>query len=118
MRTLTAVTVAFTIFLFSHAVRADPLPDKPSVFETTATCTTAGGAALTLPPGWWLVPPSDWKDLDAELSRLQVVETRLTAENLSLKTSALERRSRWWFVSAGLAAGWLGRRGWDWARSL
>lgn len=45
------------------------------------------GADLRLPPGYF-VDEDAWGRIDAEMRRLQDAETRLTAENVSLRRSA------------------------------
>lgn len=45
------------------------------------------GHALDLPPGYFL-PEDDWDALDLEVHRLQDSETKLKAENQSLRKSA------------------------------
>lgn len=67
--------------LSSQWVAAEPLKLK-----TAATCTTEAGSIVILPPGVHL-EQSMWDQLDRETARLQELETRLTAENKSLKES-------------------------------
>ena len=117
MRKLTAAAIAFTFFMVSHAVRADPLPTVPGEFQTTTTCKSTGGGTWVLPPGWWLVPPDTWSDLDTKLRRLQTAETRLTAENTSLRKSARERSSRWYLLTGALSLGLAAGQGWYWWRT-
>lgn len=68
----------------SSRVAADPVNlhlRSPSHLVTT------GGSSLDLPVGYFL-DESTHDKLDVELRRLQTAETRLTAENKSLRSSA------------------------------
>ncbi len=62
----------------AHAI-AEPLR-----FTRGAQCTTDGGTQLRLDPGYYL-PSLMWDNVDAEMRRLQEAETRLQAENASLR---------------------------------
>lgn len=54
---------------------------SPSVLKTEK------GSELSLPPGWFL-DERTWQERDLEMRRLQEQETRLKAENDSLRKSA------------------------------
>ena len=69
------------------AVAADPAPGAPIHVQTESQIVTYGGSRLTLPPGYFMDEPA-WAKLDGEVRRLQDAETRLTAENKSLRSSA------------------------------
>lgn len=85
--------------LFSRAA-AEPLR-----LRSTATCTTEGGSSVTLPPGWYFDEP-DFDELDGEVRRLQESETRLRAENKSLRETPSNRLKLLLGVAAGLAVGY------------
>ncbi len=55
--------------------------------KTPSSVTTDGGSKLQLPPGYFL-DEATWQERDLEMHRLQEQETRLGAENLSLRRSA------------------------------
>lgn len=55
--------------------------------RTPSTVQTEGGSSLSLPPGYFL-DEETWQERDLELKRLQEQETRLVAENKSLRESA------------------------------
>ena len=114
-RLLVSLVVVFALFA-SRMTWADPLPTKPSVFKTATVCTTAGGSRLELPAGWWLVPPLNWSALDTELRRLQDAETRLAAENASLKEAARNWRPAWYYIAGALSLGYTGGLTWAWIR--
>jgi hypothetical protein len=78
---------------------------KPVRFGSRAQCTTEKGSGLSVPPGAVVLPPEDWSTLDAELRRLQAAETRLKAENSSLKDSGGAGWGTWVGIGLGLAAG-------------
>ena len=55
--------------------------------KSDSTLKTAKGSELTLPPGYFL-DEETWRERDLEMKRLQEQETRLKAENKSLRESA------------------------------
>lgn len=57
--------------------------------KSPSTVETDKGSRVRLPPGYFLDEQS-WQERDAELKRLQEQETRLKAENKSLRKSASE----------------------------
>ena len=65
---------------------AEPV-DPPIHTQSPYTLTTDGGTTLRLPPSYILTEPA-WDVLDLEMKRLQDAETRLDAENQSLRKSA------------------------------
>lgn len=100
------VLVAAVVSL-STAAAADPVQtDRPIHLLVNGTLSAEGGGSLSVPPGYFLTEPL-WADLDTEVKRLQTAETRLGAENLSLRKSA--EKVRWWpyltAAAVGLAAG-------------
>jgi len=56
---------------------------------------TEKGSKLSLPPGYFLEEP-DYDRLDVEMRRLQDAETRLGAENRSLRDSAKDSDALGW----------------------
>lgn len=88
------------------AVAALVMLSAPASAETLhllegAKCTTTGGVELALPPSY-IVEESVWDRLDAEMRRLQDAETRLGAENESLRKSA---EHPWAWAASAFAAG-------------
>lgn len=67
-------------------VTSSALADPPLHLLTPSTLTTEGGSTLRLPPSYVLSEPA-WSSLDVEMKRLQDVETRLKAENGSLRAA-------------------------------
>ena len=57
--------------------------------KSPSTVETDKGSRVRLPPGYFLDEQS-WQERDAELKRLQEQETRLKAENKSLRKSGSE----------------------------
>ena len=93
------------VFLWLAPARADGDPAKH--FHTPAHCDTDGGAHVDLPPGFFYDEAAR-AALDAEFKRLQDAETRLTAENGSLRRSADPLPIGWKTLVAGLSAGVVG----------
>lgn len=69
-----------------------------------ATITTDSGKSRRVPPGRFVDEPR-WSLLDAELRRLQTVETRITAENAELRKTAKSWRPGWKILASTLIAG-------------
>ena len=88
MNKLLVAVVALGVLSLAPVAAAD----TPIHLKTTATCTTQGGSTVTLPAGYFLSEDL-WERLDRETRRLQELETRLSAENKSLKES-LKKRSK------------------------
>jgi hypothetical protein len=90
---------------------ADPIVFEPGAplnirLSTGATITTDGGSTVRVPAGAHVVGEPEWQSLDVEMRRLQDAETRLTAQNDSLRNTASP--PSWWGVlgfGAGLIAG-------------
>lgn len=101
-RAVVAAIVAAVFVLFGAC--ADAFGD-PTVLrvKSPSTLTTEKGSVVTLPPGRF-VDEESWSLLEVEFSRLQAVETRLGAENKSLRASAT-RRGPWLYVIGALAVG-------------
>lgn len=103
---IAALAAACVVHLLTTRAAAEPAPTLR--FRESPTITSARGTVLALPPGYY-VPEPAWDALDAEVRRLQDAETRLAAENASLRASAKERPPGGWGVAAlvtgALAAG-------------
>jgi len=78
--------IGFTVLLVALFTSGVTFADTPRRLGSAARCTTEAGSEVLLPPGVHLPEPV-WLALDAEMRRLQDAETRLTAENASLKAS-------------------------------
>lgn len=85
---------------FSNYVHADPLNNVH--LKSEATCSTKT-TSFVLPPGFFF-DESKFAALDAEVHRLQDAETRLNAENISLKQSASKAPTWWSIVIPAVAA--------------
>jgi hypothetical protein len=108
-RIVAAMAIIATLLVYSRAAGEPlPIPDRPAQLETWGTLDTLGGSTLALPPGTWIVPEESWSTLDDELRRLQEAETRLTAQNQSLRSSAADFDRKWlWVGGSALVAGFL-----------
>lgn len=107
-----AVAVAVVAVLLAPKVAAEP-PAEPLMHIVTEKPRTlcvpwAEGSApttcRTLPPGHF-VNERAWSVLDTELRRLQDRETRLDAENRSLRESAAGWQPGWRTLAVTLATG-------------
>jgi hypothetical protein len=102
------VTLSYDAAAEPSPVTADPAPESLRLLST-ARCTTEGGSEIELAPGRYLPEPV-WLALDGEARRLQDAETRLGAENRSLRESARPRYGTAALVlgalAAGIAVGW------------
>ena len=84
---MTRIILVIALLLASLG-HADPLCDSTCLHhKKPAKLTTESGNVFDLPPGY-TIPEEKYNSLDAELKRLQDTETRLTAENTSLRKSA------------------------------
>ena len=101
MKHKVGIATTALVVLLATRVAADPTPAEPLHLKTPSSVQTDGGTSLRLPPGYFLEEPV-WNQLDAELKRLQERETRLDAENKSLRASAKEV-SFGWYVLGGVA---------------
>lgn len=88
--------VLLFIVLTAPRVLAQPAPETPLPMPTlhmrlgTGEGTLRGpnGKDYVIPQGSRILAPEAWSTLDAEMVRLQEQETRLAAENKSLRQSA------------------------------
>lgn len=72
--------------------------------RTPSTCETEGGTKLQLPPGYFLDEESHDR-LDREVRRLQDAETRLVAENRSLRGTLSSWQPGWVVLVVAVAGG-------------
>lgn len=104
-----AVAAALAVLSSSAGAAADTVEFAPGEplnvrLGSPSTVVTDGGTEVRLPEGVYLLGPAEWEKLDAELRRLQEAETRLGAENQSLRESA--RLPSWKLpVSIGVVVG-------------
>lgn len=96
-RKLAALAAAVLASLPSAAA-AEPLPQIVQVTESI-TLRNDAGAELRVPPGFY-VPDVTWYAVDKEVRRLQAAETRLAAENKSLRSQASADGIGWGTVAA------------------
>ena len=103
---MSKIIAIFLVVLLASRVAADPLP-SPHVRITNGEgeLITYEGKHYVLPLGTHIFTYEMWEELDTEFRRLQDQETRLTAENKSLKKSADEWRPGWKIVVAGALLG-------------
>ncbi len=105
MRARLGATVALLLLASSARVAAEPAPSplpRLNIREPARVCTLAEPQRCRdIGPGVFLTVDA-WSDLDTELRRSQDNETRLMAENNSLRNEALTWRPGW--VTIGLAA--------------
>jgi hypothetical protein len=100
MRGRVRILVAAIVLLGTARATAEPINIH---IETPSTVHTDGGTDLRLPPGYFLDEGTHQK-LDTEMRRLQDTETRLSAENTSLR-STLKGWQPGWIVLVVAAAG-------------
>ena len=111
-RRRTVIVVAVLVAL-SRSAAADPTPPAtapvpaPTNFLHVSVpwhLSTDSGTKLDLPPSYVLDEPS-FSKLDVEMKRLQDAETRLTAENKSLKTAVSGWQPGWWTLATTVVVG-------------
>lgn len=101
MKRSLALVVALVVTLLAASATAGPLPPPIEVTEEV-TLKADTGEELRVPPGRYLPEPT-WHALDLEMRRLQDAETRLAAENQSLRSSLDEGPGWGTWVTIGLA---------------
>lgn len=92
MKRPACIAVAILVLLYATEVRADapvppPAADHLVWTEPTVLCWPGLIGCVALAPGYYLSTPK-FNILDTEMRRLQDQETRLIAENNSLRSSA------------------------------
>lgn len=106
------VIVVAALVALTRSVAADPTPPAPPLPAATNFLhvsvpwhlSTDSGTKLDLPPSYVLDEPS-YSKLDVEMKRLQDAETRLTAENKSLKTAVSGWQPGWYTLATVLVVG-------------
>lgn len=109
-RRVVVVAAALAVLLPGRGAAADPYTPPPGQvlrLKTPSNVRTDGGSDLRLPPGYFLDEPA-WGKLDTELRRLQDQETRLEAENQSLRKSAKGVSFGWYALGTAVALGLAG----------
>lgn len=110
MKHRAGLVVAFMVLAASRVAAEPTNPCTPSEpchlrMREDTTLTKDNGEQYRLPPGHYYDDPT-WEMLDDELKRLQNQETRLTAENESLKKSFEETwKPGWATIFAALLVG-------------
>jgi hypothetical protein len=102
-----SIAAALAVFLPAPGAAADPYEPRPGEvlhLRTPTTARTDGGTDLRLPPGYFLDEPAH-DTLDVEMKRLQEAETRLRAENDSLRRSAKGISFGWYALGSAVAGG-------------
>lgn len=118
-RVALAAACALGTLLLGARAAAEPISPKEGELihiQSPSSVKTDGGSEIRLPPSF-CIDEAGWDKLDLEVHRLQEAETRLKAENKSLRKSASsEAFSFGWksltsAVVLGLAAGyWIAER--------
>lgn len=108
----TAIAIAVAIVLTGQHARADEASAPPEMVAplhvlSPSTITTSTGASKSLPPGWFY-SEAQRAALDAEIKRAQDAETRLGAENASLRASASEFTPSWRLMLGAVGLALLG----------
>lgn len=103
------VGAVLLILAASSRAAADPAPDTSDYVHIAAASLvrTDTGSEMRLPPGYFLSEPAHDR-VDAEFRRLRDLETKLVAENKSLRASAQEWQPGWKLLTAALVAGFAG----------
>lgn len=99
MRRRAFITVALVTALAARDASGDIIRVK-----SASELTTSKGNKLQLPPGYFL-DEDTWELKDAEMRRLQETETRLKAENQSLRKSSETGSFPWITVGVVFALG-------------
>lgn len=104
--------MALALAASARTASGDPDPTPPPTnihIHSASSLHTDGGSDLRLPPGYFLDEPAHDR-LDTEMRRLQDAETRLGAENTSLRASTQGWQPGWYtvagIIATSLAAGW------------
>lgn len=79
----------------------NPCPDPGCHIKSESTLTTQKGSVLALPPGYFL-DEGTFAKRDEELKLAQTLNTRLKAENESLRKSAKDSTSPWVPIIGGI----------------
>lgn len=95
------IILAAIILVATSRAAADPVHLH---MRTPSTLTTESGNTRQLPPGYFLDEETYGK-LDTEVRRLQEQETRLVAENRSLRKTLSSWRPGWVVVMSAVVGG-------------
>lgn len=85
-----------------------PMPSGHLRLTTRDGELVVGDARVTIPVGAHVLDAPSWDLLDAEMRRLQELETRITAENRSLRETASSWQPGWRTMAITLAVGLAG----------
>ena len=102
-----AVSVVVALAVMTRVADADPTDPPAPVnlhIRSPSYLVTDGGSDLRLPPGYFLDEPTRDR-LDAEMRRLQELETRLTAENATLSKGVSGWQPGWVSIALTFAGG-------------
>lgn len=107
------LVAAAIILMIARRAAADPAPMPTHIVteELRLLCVPPAPPArcIELPAGHF-VDTGTWSALDIEMKRAQDAETRLTAENVSLRASTSGWQPGWYVVTSavltGIAGGW------------
>lgn len=106
-RKVIAIAVALCVSFGAIKASAEPYQQKPGEtlrIKTPGTLTTNGGSVVLTLPGYYYDDIGQ-SSLDTEMRRLQEAETRLKAENSSLRKSADSISFGWYALGTAIAAG-------------
>lgn len=98
MRRRIVLGAAVIVALMSNEASGDPIYH----IKSPSVITTEKGSELKLPPGYFMDEPT-FKDLDLRLKTLEENDTRLRAENQSLRKTADE--IPWKVIGSAIAFG-------------
>lgn len=98
------LVAALIVHLLAIKAAADPAPSNYLRMRDPSSLTLKSGRVLDLPPGRF-VEESAFAANEAEEKRLQEAETRLTAENKSLRETAATWQPGWKTLALTLATG-------------
>ncbi len=113
--------VVVTLAALASRAAADPQPAPPPDLshyvhlESRFHYKTDGGSEGDLPPGFFLDEPT-WAKVDTDVKAMQDLQTRLLAENASMKKTLAGWQPGWWTLGAALVSGVL--LGWYAAKHL
>ena len=111
MRRPICLIIALAVLLAGPRALADDAPEletapDPAVLVNEAELhIPATGRTYKLVPGTWLLAPPSWTKLETELKRLQDAETRLSAENKSMRETSSGWRPGWKLLLGAFAVG-------------
>ena len=98
------LAAALLVTLLTGRAAAEPAPSNYLRMRDPSTLTLKSGRVLELPPGRF-VEEKTFASHDDEVKRLQDAETRLTAENKSLRDTAATWQPGWKTLAITLATG-------------